>query len=99
MTNKLLSDEELLDKLNELVQKCENTQWVPEQEKYLSDMVDIINTQKRLYAESVEEDLVDFAKDVLGQFGYNGKSGGLSTLEWAESIIKHAESENQVDVV
>ena len=53
MTNKLLSDEELLDKLNELVQKCENTQWVPEQEKYLSDMVDIINTQKRLYAESV----------------------------------------------
>lgn len=47
-----------------------------------------INTQKKLYAESVEEELVDFAQDVLSQFGYDGRSGGLSTLEYAESLIK-----------
>ena len=35
-----------------------------------------------------QEELKDFAQDVLGQFGYSGSSGGLSTLEWAASIIK-----------
>lgn len=34
------------------------------------------------------EEAADFAEDVLQQFGYNGKSGGLSTLEWAEGIVK-----------
>lgn len=41
----------------------------------------------------LREELVDFAEDVLGQFGYDGKSGGLSTLEWAESIIKQHRQE------
>ena len=42
---------------------------------------------KEAEAEEVEM-AADFAEDVLQQFGYNGKSGGLSTLEWAEGIIK-----------
>lgn len=52
------------------------------------DIIQDIKRHERLYAESVEEELVDFAQDVLSQFGYDGRSGGLSTLEYAESLIK-----------
>lgn len=51
--SKLLSDEELLIRLDELVMKCEGTQWIPEHNSYLNDMLNPINTQKRLAVESV----------------------------------------------
>ena len=92
MTQKLLSDEELCEKLEDISEYlgCNDME-------LKNEIIPLINTQKRLYAESTEEELVDFARDVLGQFGYDGKSGGLSTLESAESIIKRyskAESED-----
>ena len=46
--DRLLSDEELLIRLDELVMKCEGTQWIPEHNSYLNDMLNLINTQKRL---------------------------------------------------
>ena len=54
-------------------------------------LVEFRNRVEQLIKEEVMQELEmasDFAEDVLQQFGYNGKSGGLSTLEWAEGIIK-----------
>lgn len=53
--SKLLSDEELYEKLEDMHYKLENTQhtnW-DEYTNTLSGFTDLINTQKRLYAESV----------------------------------------------
>lgn len=53
--SKLLSDEELYEKLEEMHYKLENTQhtnW-DEYTNTLSGFTDLINTQKLLYAESV----------------------------------------------
>lgn len=92
--DRLLSDEELREEFADIMADYDRARKSPS-----GDSVDIevntsnrltklFNTQKRLYAESVEEELVDFAQDVLSQFGYDGRSGGLSTLEYAESLIK-----------
>ena len=58
---------------------------------------DELETDRKKYelqaTAELREELVDFAEDVLGQFGYDGKSGGLSTLEWAEGIIKQYKQE------
>ena len=53
----------------------------------------LIEQREREATAELKEELVDFAEDVLGQFGYDGKSGGLSTLEWAEGIIKQHKQE------
>ena len=57
--------------------------------KELNELIEAYVTTRVKEAEAEEVEMAaDFAEDVLQQFGYNGKSGGLSTLEWAEGIIK-----------
>lgn len=97
--DRLLSDEELREEFADIMADYDRARKSPS-----GDSVDIevntsnrltklFNTQKRLYAESVEEELLDMAYDTIISYGYmrdddKYMSGGFSTQELAFSHMR-----------
>ncbi|HUH57839.1 MAG TPA: hypothetical protein VL020_04935 [Pseudomonadales bacterium] len=91
---KLLTEQELRDKLCMKLSYddgLKGRQAVMLLGSDIQDIVEIVQSQKLAHAAELQEELLDFARDVLNQYGYEGRPGGMSTLEWAESIINAAE--------
>ncbi len=94
--DRLLSDEEWKEHLQGLIMDAAIDYSNNGHRNFYEDAeiaLNLINTQKRLYAESVEEELLDMAYDTIISYGYmrdDGKymSGGFSTQELAFSHMR-----------
>jgi hypothetical protein len=83
-------DAELRDAICEIINDAHSWQITKDETgEQLFQLIKQYGLQERRKAEYEEsEAAAEFAEDVLEQFGYDGRSGGLSTLERAESIVR-----------
>ena len=98
MTDLVIREEELHDQVTSIIERFRKS-WLPDSDdEYYGDTAveDIIELFESLVAQTLkekEEELLDFAKDVIGSYGYMPVEGiyidgGFSTQEWAFSILK-----------